>query len=94
MEGVNLAAGDFSGIGMIGLKQLHVGTRPIPHAIKEIAADVFPGLQFQGHIAPVPKSQFNDSAQLLLGVWTKHGSLETSIRRLCKSILRHGHRDS
>ena len=93
MKSVNLAAGDSSGTGVIRLKHLQVGMRAIQHAIKEIAVDGFPGLQFQGNITSVTKSQFNDFQQLLLGVWTKHGPMEALFRRIFKSILRHRHRD-
>lgn len=93
MEGVNLAARNSSGTGMLRMKHLHVEIRAIQHAIKEIPADAFPGLQFQGNIASVPKSQFDDFEQLLLRGWTKLGSLEAVFRRIFKPILRHRHHD-
>ena len=93
VESANLAAGNSSGIGTIRLKHFEIGTRAIQHAIKEIALGGFSGLQFQGNIAPVPESQFNDFQQLLLGVRTKHGPMKALRGRIFQPILGHRHLD-
>lgn len=78
---------------MISLKHFHVGVRAIQHAIKQVAVDTFPGLQFQGNVPSVAESQFNDALQLLPGAGMKDCSLEALCGRIIQPILRHRHLD-
>ena len=77
---------------MISLKHFHIGVRAIQHAIKQIAVDTFPGLQFQSNVPSVAESQFNDALQLLLGAGMKNCSMKALCGRIFKPILRHTHR--